>query len=305
MKLKEAINLFLEYLEIERGRSKKTVANYKRYLSKFLKFSRKFLNKSEKNLKVKDVNLNLIRKFRLYLVSKEIKKKTQSYYLIALRNFLKYLVKQDIQCVLPEKIELPKNENYEIKVISFEELERLLNAPKGNSLKVLRDKAIMELIFSCGLRVSELCTLNRDQINLNLDEFPVKGKGGKIRLVFLSKYAKSALKKYLEARKDICQALFVTFSGKKSPKNFRRITPRTVQRIIEYWRKKAGIVKKVTPHTLRHMFATDLLQNGADLRAIQMLLGHSNISTTQIYTHLTDRTLKEVHQTFHAKRRKK
>ena len=305
MKIKEAINLFLEYLEIERGRSKKTVSNYKRYLSKFLKFSKDFLNKPEKNLKVKDINLNLIRKFRLYLVSKEIKKKTQSYYLIALRNFFKYLVKQDIQCVLPEKIELPKNENYEIKVISFEELERLLNAPKGNSLKILRDKAIMELIFSCGLRVSELCTLNRDQINLNLDEFPTKGKGGKIRLVFLSKYAKNALKKYLEARKDICQALFVTFSGKKSPKNFRRITPRTVQRIIEYWRKKAGIVKKVTPHTLRHMFATDLLQNGADLRAIQMLLGHSNISTTQIYTHLTDRTLKEVHQTFHAKRRKK
>jgi len=147
--------------------------------------------------------------------------------------------------------------------------------------------------------------LIRDQINLNLDEFPVKGKGGKIRLVFLSKYAKNALKKYLEARKDICQALFITFSGKKSPKNFRRITPRTVQRIIEYWRKKAGIVKKVTPHTLRHMFATDLLQNGADLRAIQMLLGHSNISTTQIYTHLADKTLKEVHQTFHAKRRKK
>ena len=305
MRLKEAINLFLEYLEIEKGRSKKTIENYRRYLLKFLKFLKNFSKKPEKNLKVKDINLNLIRKFRLYLVSKEIKRKTQSYYLITLRNFLKYLAKQDIQCVPPEKIELPKNESYEIKVISFEELERLLNAPKGNSLKDLRDKAIMELIFSCGLRVSELCALNRDQINLNLDEFPVKGKGGKIRLVFLSKYAKNALKKYLEARKDICPALFVTFSGKKSPKNFRRITPRTVQRIIEYWRKKAGIVKKVTPHTLRHMFATDLLQNGADLRAIQMLLGHSNISTTQIYTHLTDKTLKEVHQTFHAKRRKK
>ena len=305
MRLKEAINLFLEYLEIEKGRSKKTIENYRRYLLKFLKFLKNFLKKPERDLKVKDINLNLIRKFRLYLVSKEIKRKTQSYYLITLRNFLKYLAKQDIQCVPPEKIELPKNESYEIKVISFEELERLLNAPKGNSLKDLRDKAIMELIFSCGLRVSELCTLNRDQINLNLDEFPVKGKGGKIRLVFLSKYAKNALKKYLEARKDICQALFITFSGKKSPKNFRRITPRTVQRIIEYWRKKAGIVKKVTPHTLRHMFATDLLQNGADLRAIQMLLGHSNISTTQIYTHLADKTLKEVHQTFHAKRRKK
>jgi len=305
MRLKEAINLFLEYLEIEKGRSKKTIENYRRYLLKFLKFLKNFLKKPERDLKVKDINLNLIRKFRLYLVSKEIKRKTQSYYLITLRNFLKYLAKQDIQCVPPEKIELPKNESYEIKVISFEELERLLNAPKGNSLKDLRDKAIMELIFSCGLRVSELCALNRDQINLNLDEFPVKGKGGKIRLVFLSKYAKNALKKYLEARKDICPALFVTFSGKKSPKNFRRITPRTVQRIIEYWRKKAGIVKKVTPHTLRHMFATDLLQNGADLRAVQMLLGHSNISTTQIYTHLTDKTLKEVHQTFHAKRRKK
>ena len=304
MRLKEAFNLFLEYLEIEKGRSKRTIRSYSSYLSKFFEFLEKFLKKPQEKIKVEEIDLKAIRKFRLFLNSKGLKKKTQSYYLIALRNFLRYLAKEDIKALPAEKIELPKNETYEIEIISFEELERLLNAPKGNSLKELRDKAIMELIFSCGLRVSELCALNRDQINLNLDEFPVKGKGGKIRLVFLSKFAKKALKEYLQKRIDPHPALFVTFSGKKSPQNFRRITPRTVQRIIEFWRKKAGIVKKVTPHTLRHMFATDLLQNGADLRAVQMLLGHSSISTTQVYTHLTDKTLKEIHQAFHAKRRK-
>jgi len=304
MRLKEAFNLFLEYLEIEKGRSKRTIKNYSSYLSKFFEFLEKFLKKPQEEIKVEEIDLKAVRKFRLFLNSKGLKKKTQSYYLIALRNFLRYLAKEDIKALPAEKIELPKNETYEIEIISFEELERLLNAPKGNSLKELRDKAIMELIFSCGLRVSELCALNRDQINLNLDEFPVKGKGGKIRLVFLSRFAKKALKEYLQKRIDPHPALFVTFSGKKSPQNFRRITPRTVQRIIEFWRKKAGIVKKVTPHTLRHMFATDLLQNGADLRAVQMLLGHSSISTTQVYTHLTDKTLKEIHQAFHAKRRK-
>ena len=305
MKVKEAIELFLEYLEIEKGRSPRTTKNYQRYLGEFLNFSKNFLRKPKESIKVGEIDLNLVRKFRLYLVSKNLKKKTQSYYLIALRNFLKYLAKEDIKSLAPEKIELPKNETSEIEIISFEELERLLEAPRGDSLKELRDKAMMELIFSCGLRVSELCALNRDQINLNLDEFPVKGKGGKVRLVFLSKYAKEALKKYLEKRKDTCEALFVSFRGRKHPKDFKRITPRTVQRIIEYWRKRAGIVKKVTPHTLRHMFATDLLSNGADLRAVQMLLGHANISTTQIYTHLSDKTLKEIHQAFHAKKRKK
>ena len=304
MRLKEAFNLFLEYLEIEKGRSKRTIRSYSSYLSKFFEFLEKFLKKPQEEIKVEEIDLKAVRKFRLFLNSKGLKKKTQSYYLIALRNFLRYLAKEDIKALPAEKIELPKNETYEIEIISFEELERLLNAPKGNSLKELRDKAIMELIFSCGLRVSELCALNRDQINLNLDEFPVKGKGGKVRLVFLSRFAKKALKEYLQKRIDPHPALFVTFSGKKSPQNFRRITPRTVQRIIEFWRKKAGIVKKVTPHTLRHMFATDLLQNGADLRAVQMLLGHSSISTTQVYTHLTDKTLKEIHQAFHAKRRK-
>ncbi len=304
MKFKEAINLFLEYLKIEKGRSQKTVENYRRYLFCFLAFLKDFLKKETSEINLEEVNLKAIRKFRLFLIERNLKKKTQSFYLIALRNLFRYLVKEDVKCLMPEKIELPKLEPYQIEVISFEELERLLNAPSQNSLKELRDKAIMEVLFSCGLRVSELCSLDREQINLKLDEFPVKGKGGKIRLVFLSRFAKEALKNYLKKRTDTCPALFVTFSSPKTPKSFRRITPRTVQRIVEFWAKKAGIVKKVTPHTLRHMFATDLLYNGADLRAVQMLLGHSNIATTQIYTHLTDKTLKEIHQAFHARRRK-
>lgn len=300
---------YLEYLEIEKNRSLKTLENYNRYLTKFLDFLAKYTNKSVDELKVEEVDQEAIRQFRLYLNRLEgrqqnLRKITQNYYIIALRGFLKYLIKIGIKCLAPEQVELAKASRNEISLISFNELERLLNAPEGNDIKSLRDKAILETLFATGLRVSELCKLNRDSVNLERGEFSIKGKGGKIRLVFLSDEAKEAIKKYLAKRTDIEEPLFVTFKKSKNYEVLGRITPRSVQRLINFYSKKAGIVRKVTPHTLRHLFATDLLQNGADLRSVQMLLGHSNISTTQVYTHLTDKELKEIYQAFHARRRR-
>jgi len=300
---------YLEYLEIEKNRSTKTIENYDRYLTKLVDFLEKKLNKNKEQLTLDDINQETIRAFRIYLNrlengNKNLKKITQNYYIISLRGFLKYLSKIGIECLSSEQIELAKVSRNEINVISFEELERLLNAPETNSIKGLRDRAIFEVLFATGLRISELCRLNRDSINLERGEFSVKGKGGKIRVVFLSDSAKIALKKYLDKRTDLEEPLFVSFKKSKKLEPRGRLTPRTVERLINYYTKKAGIVKKVTPHTLRHLFATDLLQNGADLRSVQMLLGHSNISTTQVYTHLTDKELKEIYQAFHGRRRK-
>ncbi len=300
---------YLEYLEIEKNRSTKTIENYDRYLTKLVDFLEKKLNKNKEQLTLDDINQETIRAFRIYLNrlengNKNLKKITQNYYIISLRGFLKYLSKIGIECLSSEQIELAKVSRNEINVISFEELERLLNAPETNSIKGLRDRAIFEVLFATGLRISELCRLNRDSINLERGEFSVKGKGGKIRVVFLSDSAKIALKKYLDKRTDLEEPLFVSFKKSKKLEPRGRLTPRTVERLINYYAKKAGIVKKVTPHTLRHLFATDLLQNGADLRSVQMLLGHSNISTTQVYTHLTDKELKEIYQAFHGRRRK-
>ena len=306
MKIEEAIKRYLDYLEIEKGKSIKTRKNYQYYLSVFKNFLEE-LKKTE--VSIEDIDLESIRLFRLFLNRKKIdgqkrtlSKKTQSYYLIALRNFLKYLIRYNYKVLSPEKIELPKIEPREIKVISWEELERLLSAPKGNSLKELRDKAILEMLFSTGLRVSELTNLKRKDINLKADEFTVRGKGSKIRIVFLSLAAKQVLAKYLKKRQDSEEHLFVSLPKKNK---VTPLTSRSIQRIVSYWARRAGIVKPVTPHTLRHMFATDLLQNGADLRAIQELLGHSQITTTQVYTHLSNQALKEVYQAFHARRRKK
>ena len=306
MKIEEAIKRYLDYLEIEKGKSIKTRKNYQYYLSVFKNFL-EGLKKTE--VSIEDIDLESIRLFRLFLNRKKIdgqkrtlSKKTQSYYLIALRNFLKYLIRYNYKVLSPEKIELPKIEPREIKVISWEELERLLSAPKGNSLKELRDRAILEMLFSTGLRVSELTNLKRKDINLKADEFTVRGKGSKIRIVFLSSVAKQALAKYLKKRQDSEEHLFVSLPKKNK---VTPLTSRSIQRIVSYWARRAGIVKPVTPHTLRHMFATDLLQNGADLRAIQELLGHSQITTTQVYTHLSNQALKEVYQAFHARRRKK
>lgn len=279
---------WLEHLEIEKGRSLKTVANYERYLNEFFKLT--------KIQSVKDINDEAVRKFRLLLNRRDLKKNTQNYYLIALRVFLKYLAWRNIKALSANRIELAKVGARELDLISSEELTRLLGAPKGNVEKTLRDKAILELLFSTGLRVSELCGLDVDSFDLRQDEFSVRGKGEKMRLVFLSPAAKDALKSYLDKRQNIDEAAL--FVGEKGT----RLTSRSVERMIKSYAAKAGISKKVTPHVIRHSFATDLLKNGADLRAVQLLLGHANIATTQVYTHFTDKHLKEVHKKFHDKR---
>ena len=289
---------FLEYLEIEKGRSLKTVENYDRDLRKFLEFS--------KIKAPEEITDEAVRNFRLWLNRKELKKKTQNYYLISLRVFLKYLAKLGIKSLPAERIELAKIGQRELDLITEEELARLLEAPKGNDLKTLRDKAILELLFSTGLRVSELCSLNRDHItDARAGEFSVRGKGDKIRVVFISDSAQKAIKDYLNKRTDTEEALFISIN--RSPSSIQRVSRldrRTIERIVKFYAIKAGIAKKVTPHVIRHCFATDLLSNGADLRSVQYLLGHSSITTTQIYTHITDKQLREVHKAFHGKGRK-
>lgn len=294
---------FLEYLEIEKGRSVKTVENYDRYLTRFFEHT-----KISAPAKLTEQS---VREFRMWLnrqpgVSGSMKRKTQNYYMIALRAFLKYLRKHEIESLSPEKIELAKVGGRDLDLITAEELHRLMKGPAGESLSCLRDRAILELFFSTGLRVSELCSLGSD-LDLTRDEFSVRGKGDKVRVVFLSAAAKKAVAAYLKKRGDMSDALFVSYgrgtkggSGKDAP----RLTPRSVERMVKQYALKAGITRKVTPHVIRHSFATDLLENGADLRAVQALLGHANIATTQIYTHVTDKHLREVHKAFHGKRRR-
>ena len=287
---------YLDHLEIEKNRSIKTRINYERYLRRFLEYS--------KISKPSQISQDLVRQYRLHLNRANIKKNTQNYYLIALRNFLKYLAKRDIETLSADKIELGKQSERQVVFLEENELERLLGAPGQTSFKALRDRAILELLFSTGLRVSELCALNRDSINLKSGEFPVRGKGDKVRLVFLSDSAKEALKNYLDKREDVDEALFIRQVKNFNKINDLRLTPRSVERLVKHYAAKAGITKKVSPHSIRHSFATDLLMNGADIRSVQALLGHSNIATTQIYTHITDKQLHEVHSAFHGKRRK-
>mgnify|MGYP000384913841 CR=1 FL=1 len=295
---------FLEHLEIEKGRSLKTVENYGHYLDIFTDYA--------KVTDPKGITDSLIREYRLWLNRREtgkaksgikdtLKKRTQNYYLIALRSFLKYLMKRGVTSLSPDRIELAKIPERSLDLITTVELERLLSAPNGSDLKSLRDRAILELFFSTGLRVSELCSLSRD-LDLSRDEFSIRGKGEKVRVVFISDEAKAAVKAYLTKRKDMEDALFVNVGRNTNARDEKRLTPRSVERIIKQYAIKAGISKKVTPHVIRHSFATDLLQNGADLRSVQMLLGHANIATTQIYTHITDKHLHEVHKKFHNKR---
>jgi len=296
------INEYLEYLEIERGRAKKTIDNYQRYLARFFRFS----GVSEP----KHITDEIVRKYRLWLNRENLDRRTQNYHLIALRGFLKYLVRRNLKSLAPEAIELAKTTDRDIEIVDADDLERLLKAPGNeNTLSALRDRAMLELLFSTGLRVSELCSLDRDLVNPQKTEFSIRGKGGKIRVVFVSENTRVALKQYLDKRGDIAPALFISVprgsSAKAKMKEPSRLTPRTVQRIIKKHAIKAGISKKVTPHTLRHMFATDLLINGADIRSVQQLLGHASVATTQVYTHITDRQLREVHQAFHGVRRKK
>ena len=306
--LKALKTQFLEYLEIEKGRGVKTVENYDRYLNRFLTFG-----------KVKapgQITEQMVREFRITLnrsagVSGTMKKNTQNYHLIALRAFLKFLRKRDIESLNPERIELAKTSGRDLDLITADELNRLMRAPAGDELAALRDRAMLELLFSTGLRVSELCNLNQD-IDLSRDEFSVRGKGDKVRVVFLSSSAKKAVSEYIKKRADMSDALFVSYGpsfakaseGKKGGnQDLNRLTPRSVERIVKQYAVKAGITRKVTPHVIRHSFATDLLSNGADLRSVQALLGHANIATTQVYTHVTDKHLREVHKQFHGKRR--
>jgi site-specific recombinase XerD len=301
--IQSLLNDFFEYLEIELGRSKKTIENYEHYLNRFLKFS--------KISNPQDITLPVVKKYRLFLnrfqneKGEDLQKITQNYHIIALRNFLKYLVKQDIKTLSAEKIEVGRNPEREVDFLDPIEIERILESASGKKLLALRDRSILELLFSAGLRVSELSSLNRDQVNLKNQEFSVKGKGGKFRIVFVSDGAKKYLEKYLNKRTDIDPALFIRTNKNGFEKNDDlRLTSRSIQRLVKKHAKKAGITKDVHPHTLRHSFATDLLSNGADIRSVQAMLGHSSITTTQIYTHVTNKQLKDIHKKFHRKNKK-
>jgi site-specific recombinase XerD len=297
---------FLEYLEVEMGRSPKTTESYHRCLKRFFDWA---------NIRnTQDITQKKIHQYRLHLNrattsnGEPLQKTTQNHQIIVLRAFLKYLAKQNIPTIAPEKIEIGKTPMRQIEFLEPEEMERLLGAASGHDFKSLRDRAILELLFSSGLRVSELVHLNRDQVNLEKQEFSIRGKGGKVRLVFLSTTAKHALEHYLKKRTDIDPALFIAPTNgftRKSEGEELRLTARTVQRIVKHYATRAGIVKDVHPHTLRHSFATDLLANGADIRSVQAMLGHSSITTTQIYTHVTNEHLKDIHKAFHARRRRK
>jgi len=293
MKIKDILRQFLEYLEVEKGRQVKTVENYQRYLERF--FNHTKIDTVEK------IDEESVRQYRLWLNRQKtqtgsVKTNTQNYHLIALRMFLKYCRARGIKTLSPDAIPLAKIAMRDLDLITIDELKRLLSSSNGKTIKNLRNKAILETLFSTGLRVSELCSLPR-YIDLTRDDIVVRGKGDKVRVVFLSKPAKESIKKYLNARQDTDEALFINHSAKKG--ETLRITTRSVERIVERLAKEVGISKKVTPHILRHSFATDLLYNGADIRSVQELLGHSNISTTQIYTHITNKQLGEVHKKFH------
>ncbi len=304
-KLSTHITQFLEYLEVERGRSERTIKNYDFYLRRFQTWS--------KNPEPEKISDEMVRKYRLWLNrqmhgrdGEALKKSTQNYHLIALRSLLKYLAKRDIQSLAPDKIELSKQTMRTVEFLEADELNRLLAAPSkyGEGLIGLRDKSVLELLFSTGLRVSELSNLKIEQVNLKRDEFTVRGKGDKPRIVFLSSTAKDALQEYLGRRRDTSEFMFVSHDRAKGGRTESgSLTPRSIQRIVEYYSKAAGITKRITPHTLRHTFATDLLMNGADIRSVQSMLGHASITTTQIYTHITNNKMKDVHKKFHGKTR--
>ncbi len=300
MQFSKAKTDFLEYLEIEQNRSQKTIQNYDHYLTRLLDFAG--------DIKVADITPELIRKWRLWLnrlgtnVSDELQKSTQNYHLIALRSFLKFCAKRDTPALPADKIELARTVRKQVTFLNEEELGRMFAQPDLGKLSGLRDRAILELLFSSGLRVSELVGLDRDHINLKRREFMVRGKGQKDRPIFISPAATKWLDHYLQKRQDNTRPLFARYSGRKSVDvsgNYHRLTARSVQRLVAHYALLAGITKHVSPHTLRHSFATDLLMNGADLRSVQAMLGHSNIATTQIYTHVTDPHLKSVHERFH------
>lgn len=299
---------FLEYMEIEKGRALRTIENYDHYLTVFLKQTGITTPESISNEKIREFRLWLNRQSNgnIRNTGDTIKRKTQNYYLIALRTFLKFLAKRGYKTIPSDQIELAKIEPRQIDVISQDELYRLLDAPnqEKDPERMWRGKAILELLFSTGLRVSELCSLTRD-LDLKRDEFSIRGKGSKVRVVFLSEEAKHAIREYLKSRKDFADAMFVKVSSEKiKTDGIGGLTRRSIERIVKKYATIAGITKKVTPHVIRHCFATDLLSNGADLRSVQALLGHANITTTQVYTHVTDKHLLEIHKKFHGRNKK-
>ena len=308
MYVADLINEFLESLEVESGRSRYTTRNYELYLSRVLEFQNEF--DPENDLRPEDITEEWLRKYRLWLNrytterGKNLTVMTQNYHLIALRGFLKYLAKRKIKSLDPVLVELPRTHRAQVTFLYVDEINRIVEQIPLDTEDGLRDKAIFELLFSTGLRVSELVGLNRQDVNLSRREFMVRGKGQKDRPVFISQQAADAVQVYLDERKDSLPALFLNNSRNQpmvgTKGDYRRLTPRSIERIINKYVRMAGITKHVTPHTLRHSFATDLLTNGADLRSVQSLLGHSNISTTQIYTHVTDPHLREVHEKFHS-----
>ena len=310
MDISELVVDFLESLEIEKGRSTKTVENYGLYLARFIDLITEDFEGQEM-IKPSDITPEILRRFRLKLnrfsdnQNKErLSALTQSYHLIALRGFFKYLAKRGIKSLDPSLIDLPRAAKKQVTFLHFDEIERLLAEIPLDTESGLRDRAIIELLFSGGLRVSELCSLNRDSINLERREFMVRGKGKKDRPIFIDKSTAECIEDYLNMRTDTLPALFLNNSANQqipsTGGDFRRLTPRSIERIVQKYTRLAGITKHVTPHTMRHSFATDLLMNGADIRSVQSLLGHANISTTQIYTHITDPHLKEVHEKFHS-----
>lgn len=299
--MSELILDFIEHLEVEGGRSSKTAENYRLYLERFVEFT--------EDIKVGDITSETIRKYRLWLNryknnnDDELAIITQAYHLIALRGFLGYLSQRDIESLAPNKIVLPKVSRKQVTFLHYDEVQRLIEGIDLSSEAGLRDRAILELLFSSGLRVSELINLNRDHVNTKRREFMVRGKGQKDRPIFISESAASWVDRYLDARNDTLPPLFLSYSKNNvasSSGDFRRLTARSVQRMVSQYARLAGITKHVSPHTMRHSFATDLLMNGADIRSVQSMLGHSNISTTQVYTHVTDEHLREVYEKFHS-----
>jgi len=304
--INQKIGQFLEYLEVEKGSSPLTIRNYKHYLGRFVGW----LEKEKIRMKLEDINPEIVRQYRVYLSrlpdgkGGSLSRRTQGYHVIGMRSFLRWLIKRGNEVMSPDNIDLPKVADRQVKFLSGDQVDRLLNAPSLSKINGKRDKAILEMLYSTGLRVSELVSLNREKVDLDRREFGVIGKGGKARVVFLSRRAAEWIDKYLKSRKDHYKPLFIRHKGNMDPGQVdekMRLTPRSIQRMIKKYVKKVKLPVDATPHVLRHSFATDLLMAGADIRSVQEMLGHKNIQTTQVYTHVTHKHLKDIHSAFHGK----